>query len=101
MFSNEDTHPTHGYQSVFREEVTVGHLQIATVSKGIDWAHRCIPCQSFAHTGLFLSISSIIMLPHHFANMCIYVCKYMYLCISNICIYVKGGLGVEHTHVLY
>ena len=42
MFSNEDTHhQTHSYQSVFREEVTVGHLiQIPTVSKGTDWVHN-------------------------------------------------------------
>ena len=40
---NEDTHQTHSSQSVSREGVAVGHLQIATVSKGIDWVHRCIP----------------------------------------------------------
>jgi hypothetical protein len=74
MFSNEDTHhQTHSYQSVFREEVTVGHLQIPTVSKGIDWVDRCIPCYSFAHTGLFFSISSIIVFPYHFANIYISV----------------------------
>jgi hypothetical protein len=31
MFSNEDTHRTHSYQSFSREEITIVHLQIPTV----------------------------------------------------------------------
>jgi hypothetical protein len=73
MFSNEDikklkknvdivgdlrtrTRTKHTAVNLFltrRLPLVFGHLQIATISKGIDWVHRCIPYSSFAHTGLF------------------------------------------------